>query len=384
MNLFLLIISTVTLFLVIVAVIEITLGKRSIRFLKDISPEHDFKGDKVSIVIPARNEEKEIEVALKSVLAQSYNDFEVIAIDDRSTDQTAEILEGLAKRNRKLQVHYISMLPGGWLGKNHALQYGAKQAVGKLLLFADADVVMHPSAIKRAVYYMQENNLDHMVVGPQLKISGKMLKIALLTFSVNFMLFFQPWKAKNPTSKKFIGGGAFSLMRREAYEAIGTMQALPMSVADDLKLGQLLKQNGFRQEFLAGGDMISLEWYATLKEMIHGLTKNTFAVMNFSFLKVIGISVALVVQYLGPLFAIFAFNGLIQVLNIFIILGVLLLYLTTASFIDFPRWLTLGFPIGVIINIYVIWKSALVTLKNKGITWRDSHYALDELKKFKS
>ena len=173
-------------------------------------------------------------------------------------------------------------------------------------------------------------------------------------------------------------------MRREAYEAIGTMQALAMSVADDLKLGQLLKQNGFRQEFLAGGDMISLEWYATLKEMVHGLTKNTFAVISFSFLKVIGISVALVVLYLGPLFAIFAFTGLIQVLNIFSILGVLLLYLTTASFIDFPRWLTLGFPIGVIINIYVIWKSALVTLKNKGITWRGSHYALDELKKFKS
>ena len=156
MNLFFLLISSVTLFLVVVAVIEITLGKRSIRFLKDISPEHDFKGDKVSIVIPARNEEKEIEVALKSVLAQGYNDFEVIVIDDRSTDQTAEILEGIAKRNRKLQVHYISMLPSGWLGKNHALQHGAKQAVGKLLLFADADIVMHPSAIKRAVYYMQK------------------------------------------------------------------------------------------------------------------------------------------------------------------------------------------------------------------------------------
>lgn len=83
------------------------------------------------------------------------------------------------------------MLPSGWLGKNHALQHGAKQAVGKLLLFADADIVMHPSAIKRAVYYMQKNILDHRVVGPQLKISGKMLKIALLTFSVNFMLFFQ-------------------------------------------------------------------------------------------------------------------------------------------------------------------------------------------------
>ena len=195
MNLFLLIISSITLLLTFVGVIEIALGKRSIRFLKDISPGHDFKGDLVSIVIPARNEEKEIEVALKSVLAQGYNDFEVIVIDDRSTDQTAEILEGLAKRNRKLQVHHISTLPGGWLGKNHALQYGAKQARGKLLLFADSDVVMQPSAIKRAVYYMQKNNLDHIVIGPQLKISGNILKIALLTFSVNFMLFFQPWKS---------------------------------------------------------------------------------------------------------------------------------------------------------------------------------------------
>ncbi len=304
----------------------------------------------------------------------------MIVVNDRSDDGTRGILNELAKAHHKLQVLHLAELPEGWLGKNHALHVGAQQAGGEFLLFADADIVMDSTTIARAINYMLETGLDHLVLGPEIKMPGVLLKMMLLTFSVNFMLAFKPWEAQNPKSKKSIGGGAFSLVRAEAYRASGTLQAIPMCVDDDLKLGKLIKTHGFRQEFMGGEKMISLEWYGSVKEMIHGLTKNSFAMLDYNVPKVAVLSLGMIALYHWPVLALFLTSGVTQWLNALAVLVVLLIYGGMARHLQLSPWLALGFPVTIAMHFYILWRSTLITLANGGINWRNTHYSLRELK----
>ena len=220
-----------TLGILIFGVVELAIGQRKIFPLKNILPGGEFVEPTLSVVIPARNEEQKLKIALTSVLNQEYRNLEVIAVNDRSTDATGEILDKLAKTYPNLRVFHLSQLPSGWLGKNYALFFGAEQATGEFLLFSDADIVMNKTALKRAVFYLQNQNFDHLVVGPQIAKTNAITNAMLVTFAINFMLFFKPWKAKNPGSKRFVGGGAFSLMKRQVYQQIGSMQAIPMRLS---------------------------------------------------------------------------------------------------------------------------------------------------------
>ena len=161
MHVFAIILGCITLLVWTVATVQLLIGGRRIERLERIAPisnlqMRDAGAPRISIVIPACNEERNIEEALASVLAQDYPDFEVIALDDRSTDTTGAILDRMAERNPRLRVLHIRSLPEGWLGKNHALQYGADRAQGSLLLFTDADVVMEATVLRRAVAYLTD------------------------------------------------------------------------------------------------------------------------------------------------------------------------------------------------------------------------------------
>lgn len=372
-----------TLLLFLFAIIDLARGGRKIKSLRNISPHGLAAEPKVSVVVPARNEEKHIATALVSLLAQDYGNFEVIVVNDRSDDGTQKILDELTRAHRRLRVQHLAALPKGWLGKNHALYVGAKQAEGDFLLFADADVVMEATTIKRAIKYMMETNLDHLVLGPEIQAPGVLLKMMVLTFAVNFLLAFKPWQARDPKSKRFIGGGAFSLVRAAAYRAGGTHLAIPMCVDDDLKLGKLIKQHGFRQEFMGGENMIALEWYGSVKEMIHGLTKNVFAALDFNLPKVAALSLGMMTLYLWPLAALFFTTGLTQRLNALIVVAVLLLYGAMGRYFRLSPLLALGFPVTIVLHFYTLWRSTLITLANRGINWRDTHYSLRELKQHK-
>jgi glycosyltransferase involved in cell wall biosynthesis len=372
-----------TLLVFVISLIELARGGGSIKSLRNISPPHLAVEPKVSVIIPARNEEKHVAAALSSLLAQDYRNIEVIVVNDRSDDGTQDILDKLAITHPDLRVLHLTELPEGWLGKNHALHIGAQQADGDFLLFADADIIMEATTITRAINYMMQTGLDHLVLGPEIKMSGVLLNMMLLTFAVNFMLAFKPWQAQNPKSKKFIGGGAFSLIRAEAYRASGTLQAIPMCVDDDLKLGKLIKKHGFRQEFLGGEKMIALEWYGSVKEMIHGLTKNSFAVLDYNMAKAAALSSGMIALYLWPVLALFLTTGVTQLLNALAVLVVLLIYGGMARHLQLSPWLALGFPVTIAIHFYILWRSTLVTLAHGGINWRDTHYSLRELRRCK-
>src|SRR5262245_16515283 len=208
--------------------VDLLRGVRRLGVLASIDAAGLTEFPRVSVIIPARNEQRNLARALRSVLNQDYPGLEIIAINDRSTDQTGNILHGLARDHAALRVLDVAELPAGWLGKNHAAYLGAGHARGELLLFTDADVVMQPGTIRKAVCHLSRSGLDHLTVSPEVEMPGLLLHMFVAAFSVFFLTLMRPWKARDPRSRHFIGIGAFNLVRRAAYEAAGTHRAIAM------------------------------------------------------------------------------------------------------------------------------------------------------------
>src|SRR5271165_2585964 len=234
----------------------------------------------VSIIVPARNEERDIERSLARLLELDYGNYEVIAVNDRSTDHTGEIMESVAARptaHGRLRVIHHRELPAGWLGKTHAMWTAANEAKGEWLLFTDADVQFKPSSVRRALAYAEAERADHVVVFPQMimKRPGEFMMIAF--FQTMFVFGHRPWKVADPKSKDHMGVGAFNLVRRSVYEAIGTYQTLKLEVVDDMKLGKVVKNGGYVQRVAFGGGLVSLHWAQGAFGVVNNLTKNFFA-----------------------------------------------------------------------------------------------------------
>jgi glycosyltransferase involved in cell wall biosynthesis len=372
--------AVATLLLVLATTIEFAIGNRSLSRLGDLPPFTGSPAPKVSVIIAARNEARKIERGLQTVLAQDYPNVEFIAVDDRSTDETGSILDRIAGTEPRLHVVHVTDLPGGWLGKTHALNFGAERATGELLLFTDADVVMERSVISRAVGYRLRHQIDHLAITPQLRMPGALLSMFGGTFALFFAAYAKPWKARDPKSPRHIGIGAFNLVRAEAYRAIGGHHAIAMRPDDDMKLGKLIKKHGYRQDVVLGGKLITVEWYSTIGELIHGLEKNTYAGVDYNLLVIVLSSVAQALVVFWPLASLIVTCGATWWLNLTIVVLLAVLYIDTAQTHGAKRWHCVGLPVTALLFQYIIWRATLKTLRNDGIDWRGTHYSLRELK----
>jgi len=279
----LLLLAAVTLLGHLATAVAVWRGARTIRFLA-AQPPLSGPLPRVSIVIPARNEERNVEEALQSVLALDYDNLEIDVVDDRSTDSTGAILDRMAAANPRVRVIHIRELPPGWLGKNHALELGGRKATGDYLLFTDADIVMEPTALLRAVGAMEADGLgplDHLAVAPEIERRSLLFEMFIGVFSLFFSLYVKPWKVQDPKAPNHVGIGAFNLVRASAWRAVGGHQRIAMRPDDDLKLGKLLKTSGFRQEMMFGLGMLRVEWYRSVRELIQGLMKNAFPGVDY-------------------------------------------------------------------------------------------------------
>jgi glycosyltransferase involved in cell wall biosynthesis len=377
---FLLWLAVLTLVLVLATTIEFAVGNRSLARLAGIPPCTGNPAPKVSVIIAARNEARKIEQGLQSVLTQDYPNIEVIAVDDRSTDETGDILDRMAQADPCLHVVHITELPHGWLGKTHALHFGAQNATGDLILFTDADVVMERTVLSRAIAYLRLKQLDHLAVGPKLKMPGTLLNMFGGAFTVFFGLYAKPWKARDPKSPRHIGIGAFNLIRTEAYRAIGGHQAIAMRPDDDMKLGKVIKKHGYHQDMLLGGDLITVEWYSSVDELIRGLEKNTYAGVDYNLLVIVLSSVAQALVFFWPLVALLVTHGATRWLNLAIVVLLVALYIDSAQTHGAKRWHCVGMPVTALLFQYIIWRATLKTLRNNGIDWRGTHYSLQELR----
>jgi glycosyltransferase involved in cell wall biosynthesis len=380
MQTFLFYLAVLSAFLWTALFVEVLVGNLSTKFLREVTAKSSPPLAKVSIIIPACNEERNIEEALQSVLHQDYENLEILVINDRSTDSTGGILKRMSEGDSRLRVHTIKQLPQGWLGKNHALCFGAQQATGEILLFTDADIVMHPATISKAVTYLIEHQRDHITMAPEVRMPNDLLAIFVAAFGIFFAIYARPWKAKDPRSSRHIGIGAFNMVRAEVYQAVGGHKAIAMRPDDDLKLGKLIKKSGYRQEFLFGKELLSVEWYASFGELIQGLEKNSFSGVGYSVLAVIGSTIAMILLSVWPFLGIFFSQGVAQILNAFVVFLILLLCFLSVQFHDSKRWYGLGFPFAALLMVYIVWRSMLVIYLNNGINWRGTHYSLKELK----
>ena len=228
----------------------------------------------VSVVIPARNEERDIAPAVSSHLAQEYPDFEVVVVNDRSADRTGEILESLARSDARLHVIEGSEPPAGWLGKPHALHLGARAARGELLLFADADVRYDRRALAEAVAFLESERADFLSLLPRFEAQGFWENV--LMPNVAGAYYFGPGFLANRDRPRWIalGGGAANLLRRSTYDAIGGHEALKNSVVDDVRLAFRAKRAGFRARAARAEDRVAVRMYRGFREVLDGFTKN--------------------------------------------------------------------------------------------------------------
>lgn len=228
---------------------------------------------RVSIVMPARNEEEEIERAVRSHLSGDYPDLQVVVVDDRSTDRTPAILAALARRDPRLAIVTGTDPPAGWLGKPHALWQGAQVADGELFLFADADVRYDPRALREAVAVMDERGLDLLAFFPRFENRGFWENVLMpyLAVAVFLGLGFLARVRRCPIA---MGAGAGNLVRRRVYDAIGRHAALSDSVVDDVRLAVTVKRAGFRVAAYRAEDRVVVRMYRGFRGVWNGFTKN--------------------------------------------------------------------------------------------------------------
>jgi glycosyltransferase involved in cell wall biosynthesis len=340
---------------------------------------------RVSIIVPARNEEQDIEQSLTHLLALDYGNYEIIAVNDRSTDRTGEIMDEVEKNlrgaDRRLRVIHHRGLPAGWMGKTHAMWTAANEAAGDWLLFTDADVLFKPDSLRRALAYAEAERAGHVVLFPEMTVKspGECMMIAF--FMTMFVFGHRPWKVADPKSRDHMGVGAFNLVRRSVYESVGTYAALRMEVLDDMKLGKVIKNAGFVQRNVFGGDLISIRWARGARGVVENLTKNFFAVLSFQWWRTAISAVGLAFLNLMPFAGVCLAHGWARLPYGIALASMFLIYLGMSWRSKVPAHYFVLHPVSTVLFIYTLLRSMFLTLANDGIVWRGTKYRLEELRK---
>ena len=339
---------------------------------------------RVSIIVPARNEEDHIGPALTKLLQLDYDNYEVIAVNDRSTDRTGEVIEQVAsgrEAHGRLKVIHVSELPSGWLGKVHAMWSAANVATGDWLLFTDADVLFRPDVLNRAVAYAESERADHVVLLPRIIMKSVGERMTIAFFQALFVFGHRPWKVADPKTKDHMGVGAFNMIRRSVYDAIGTYRALRFEVLDDMKLGKVVKNRGYAQRNVFGDDLISLRWAKGAMGMVNNLTKNFFAIMSFQAWRLLLSAFVLAFLNLIPFVGVLFAHGWQRLPYAIALTSIFGIYVGMSWKSDVPPYYIVLHPVGTLLFVYIMLRSMTLTLARKGVIWRGTFYPLEELRR---
>jgi glycosyltransferase involved in cell wall biosynthesis len=361
---------------------------RGIPQIADLTqPEHavpaDTKLPRVSIIVPARNEAAMIESAARSLLIIDYPDYELLVVDDRSEDATGEILDRLTgEYGARLVVLHVKELPAGWLGKTHAMWSAARESTGEWILFSDADVVHAPETLRRAVQYAEQERADHMVVLPTMLMETVGERMMISFFQAMFIFYgHRPWKVRDAKAKDVLGVGAFNMVRRTAYQKVGTYESMRLSVVDDMRLAEKVKRAGLASRVAFGEGMVTVRWGIGAAGIMRNLTKNFFAELRYSSAFAMAAACAVLWLHLGPWLGTAFATGLARAGYALSLGCLVMVYAGMGRRTKISIGYVLLHPVASVLMVYTMLLSSVLTLVRGGVMWRGTFYPLEELRR---
>ena len=336
----------------------------------------------VSILVPARNEEQRVlESCIRSILAQDYGQFEVIAVDDRSTDNTGAILKRLAQGDERLTVIEGAELPPGWLGKPYAMQQALNHARGEWILATDADMIFEAAALRTALGRALENNADALTLIPRFETGSFWERVMIPTWEWVFLMFTIFYRINDPKSDRAAGIGGFFLVRRTVLDRAGGYEGLKDEVMEDVRLAERIKRVGAQLIIDRAPALIRTRMYRTFGEMWECCTKNWFSGVNFSFplalLCVGSMYLGAVVPALIALVSVLAMAfGAGAELNLVVVPAALswlvqVLVMAIASRRSgVPVAYALTAPLGLALLYAMLFDSGVRIITGRGVTWK--------------
>lgn len=330
----------------------------------------------LSILVPARNEEKNIGRCIQSLLAQDYPSFEVLVLDDQSNDGTLAILRQMAESQPKLKVLTGSPPPEDQSGKNWACSQLARQARGDLLLFTDADTFYQPQSLREIVTALIGEQADLLTGFPHQQVLtwGERMLVPFFTWaSISFIPLWLSYRIRVQTF--VVAVGQMMLFRRNAYQKIGGHEALGKAIVDDLMLARKINAAGLRWRVVRLSDLISCRMYHGGRESIEGFTKNLFAAFDFRLLIYLFVFLWLAILFWMPpmVLVIWAFGlaPTARIIDLGVCMGLsLLLWMIPYREMGIPFYLGFLYPITVLGNEVVAFRSLIFTLTGR-LTWKD-------------
>jgi chlorobactene glucosyltransferase len=358
-------------------------------------------GPLISVCVPARNEERNIRACVESILAQDYLNFEVIVLEDRSTDATPKFLHDLLMESdgslalwvpsslepqaARLHIIHGADLPKGWAGKPHALFQASKAARGEWLCFVDADTFLSPNTLSACYAKAIETNADMFTIMTFQILGSFWEKVVMPIVMTALSVGFSPRKANDPKSKSAIANGQFILIKRVVYDAIGGHERVKDQIVEDKAIAEQVKWNGYRLIVANGYSVARTRMYTSLAEMWEGWTKNIYLGLNDRpSLMLFGAFLALVAALILPLWPLFGLIWYVQgggwlaltVMIKSIILWALVIQARTrvAKGMGISPWYALTLPLGSAIFAAMMFTSAWKVLSGQGVLWKGRRY----------
>jgi chlorobactene glucosyltransferase len=343
----------------------------------------------ISVIVPARNEERNIRRCVEALLAQTYPNFELIVLDDRSTDSTPGILAELAHGDIRLHILHGDELPPGWAGKPHALYQAAQNAQGEWLCFVDADTFTSPQALSSVYLAALEQSADLFSIFTRQELGSFWEKVILPLVFTALSVGFTPRKVNDPHKPDAIANGQFIFIRRKVYQALGGHAAIKGSIVEDRDLATLVKHAGYRLVVADGQAVASTRMYTSLAEMWEGWTKNIFlGLKDRPGLLLLGAFGAFVSVFAALLLPLWLLGGLtwwsagggaaaiVLVIEAAILWGYLVFWrIQACRKMDIPAWYALSTPLGAGVFAAMMIVSAWKVLSGRGVTWKGRRYS---------
>ena len=341
---------------------------------------------KVSVILPARNEEGFIEKCLNSLVDQDYENYEIIAVDDCSQDNTGQIIKKIAEKNPKV-IHVLAdPKPEKWIGKNWACFEGFKRATGELLLFTDADTKHSKDMISLSVSHLLSEGLDALTVIPKMLCLDRWTKITLSMLSIFLHTRFSALRVNDPSKKTGYFFGSFFIIKRKTYESVETHEGVKSELIEDGALGKKVKESGFKMKMVRGEHLLEAVWARDWSTLWNGLKRLMIPLYLQNKKIAVGIFFAVLFLLFMP-FAILAYSipfanmaESFSVLFSVSVISVILLYIAAILEAKKGLGLSLGHvllsPVGSFIIVSGFASGILQAKNNTAVMWRGRTYSL--------